>query len=90
VYRQIQHRRTRAGEEEYGHLRIVEKRIHQRKKRAFYNEEMKELETAIREKAVRSLYKKVNSTRHNFKPRTTTCKSIDEILRTDKESVQRR
>jgi hypothetical protein len=36
---------------------------------------MKELETARREKAVRLLYKKVNSTRQNFKPRTTMCKA---------------
>jgi AAA+ ATPase superfamily predicted ATPase len=71
VYRQILQRRTRAREEEYWHPRGAEKRIHQRKKRAFFNEEMKELETARREKAVRLLYKKVNTTRQNFKPRIT-------------------
>jgi hypothetical protein len=55
VYRQIQQMRTRAREEEYGHLQRAEKRIHQRKKWAFYCEEMKELETVRREKAVRLL-----------------------------------
>jgi hypothetical protein len=32
---------------------------------------MKVLETARREEAVRLLYKKVDSTRQNFKPKTT-------------------
>jgi hypothetical protein len=51
VYREIQQRQTRARVKEYWHLRRAEKRIHQRKKRAFYNEEIKKLETARREKA---------------------------------------
>jgi hypothetical protein len=89
IYKQIQQRRTRAREEEYEHLRRAEKRVHQRKKRVFYNEEMKELESAGREKAVRLLYQKVNSTGQNFKPRTTICKCKEGRLISDKEGVLR-
>jgi hypothetical protein len=86
IYRQIQQRRRRAPEEEHGHLRRAEKRTHQRKERAFYNEEMRELESARREKAVRLLYQKLNSTRENSTPRT----SKEGRLMSDKEGVLRR
>jgi hypothetical protein len=65
----------------------LEKRTHQWKKQAFYNEEMRELESARREKALSLLYQKVNSTRQNFKPRTTICKSKEGRLISDKEGV---
>jgi hypothetical protein len=89
IYRQIQQRRTRARRDEYEHLQRPEKRVHQHKKQVFYNEEVKELESAGREKAVRLLYQKVNSTRQNFKPRTSICKSKEGRLISDKEGVLR-
>jgi hypothetical protein len=50
---------------------------------------MKELESAGREKAVRLLYQKVNSTRQNFKPRTTICKSKEGRIISDKGVLRR-
>jgi hypothetical protein len=86
IYGQVDQTRTRAPQEEYGHLRTAERRTRQRKKRAFYNDEVRELESARREKAVRLLYQKVNATRQNFKPRT----SKEGRLISDKEGVLRR
>jgi hypothetical protein len=68
----------------------AEKTVHQWKKQAFNNEEMEELEYARREKAVRLLYQKFNSTRQIFKPGTTICKSKEGNLISDKEGVLRR
>jgi hypothetical protein len=50
---------------------------------------MRDLESA-REKAVRLLYQKVNSTSQHFRPRTTICKRKEGRLISDKEGVLRR
>jgi hypothetical protein len=51
---------------------------------------MKEMEKARREKNMKIFYKMVNTTKQQFKPRTSMCKDKEEKMIANKESVLRR
>ena len=68
----LQKHHTRISEVKYKELRKVEKKVHKRKKMAFLEDSLKELENLNNQNESQKFYKSVNKMRREFKPRTIT------------------
>lgn len=86
----MQQHRTRAATDRYKELRREEKRTHKRKKRAFENNILEELEAQRNQNQTRKFYKNINNMRKEFKPRITMCKDKNGQILNSKEQILNR
>jgi hypothetical protein len=82
----MQSRRTRTTRVDYQMKRREEKLIHKAKK-YYRNKQLQEIENLHRDQECRKFYRKVNFTREDFKPRITSCRSIQGNLLNSREEV---
>ncbi|GBM20021.1 hypothetical protein AVEN_77938-1 [Araneus ventricosus] len=69
----LQKHRTGTYEEKYKELRKVgKKKLHRRKKEAFFEDSLKNLESLNNQNECQRFYKSINKMRSEFKPRTIT------------------
>jgi len=70
----IQRHKTTEREKWYNEIRKIEKKIHRKKNKEYFEENMKQIEKLHRQKESRRMYKLVNDIRNEFKPYTTACR----------------
>lgn len=78
---------TRTALERYKKLRVMEKRLHRRKKKELQNRALSELETLRSVNESRKFYKQLNNQRKGFNPRVNMCRATDGTLLTSTASV---
>jgi hypothetical protein len=66
--------------EEYTETRREEKKMHKRKKREYYEEQLKWTHDCNALKDSRKIYKQVNTTREGFWGKSTGCRNAGEIM----------
>jgi alpha-galactosidase/6-phospho-beta-glucosidase family protein len=69
----IQSRKTRGAEERYKEMRKMEKRIRRKKKKEYYDEQMKQVQKLHGQKESRRMYRLVNDIKKEFKIYMTVC-----------------
>jgi hypothetical protein len=70
-FKMLQKHRTRGTEEGYEEMRRIEKRIHRKKKKGYYEEQIKQVEILHGQKESRRMYQWVNDIRKEFTPYMT-------------------
>ena len=81
---------TRKAVEEHRTARKEEKRVHNRKKKVFIEQELKELECLRNNNESKSFYQKLNKSRKDFQPRTILCRNKEGMLLREGYAILRR
>ncbi|XP_042911563.1 uncharacterized protein [Parasteatoda tepidariorum] len=87
AYKKMIQKNTRFNADEYRRLRREEKRIHKSKKKAFEEENLRDIESLKTINESRVFYRRINRSRMDFKQTSNLCKSKDGLILTDKQAV---
>ncbi|CAG4965960.1 unnamed protein product [Colias eurytheme] len=79
AYLSLQQAYTRRREAEYKERRRKEKHLHKRKKKGYEVNQLEEIAKSYSRKDSRNFYMRTNRGRKDFKPRTSACKSKDDL-----------
>jgi alpha-galactosidase/6-phospho-beta-glucosidase family protein len=77
-HRMIQKHYTRGAEQQYKEMREmrrIEKILHRKKKREYYDEQTKQVENLHTQKKSRRLYQLINNIRKDFRPYMKACRA---------------
>jgi hypothetical protein len=85
----IQRHRTRRPEEGYKEMRR-KKRIHRKKNKEYYEEQMKQVEKLHGQKESRRMYRLVNCFRKEFKPYMTVCRNSTVMILSEPFEIMER
>jgi hypothetical protein len=77
-------------EEQYKEMRRIEKRLHRKKKREYYEEQMKQVENLHTQKESRRPYRLVSNIRKDFRPYTKACRDNNGQILNETSVVMKR
>ena len=82
--------KSKGGEERYSHLNAEFQRIARRDKKAFFNNQCKEIDENNRMRKTRDLFKKIRGTKGTFHAKMGSIKDRNGIDLTEAEDIKKR
>jgi sorting nexin-29 len=88
AYKNMLNRRfTRKSIDEYRNARREEKKVHKRKKKAYRENQLDEVESLRTSNESRAFYRVINEGRKDFKPRTSLCKDKNGTIVNERNKI---